>query len=415
MTESEVLDLLKKQGIIREDGEDLRITDLSDITFIHQDTGKKYKFFINESGDLINQEIPNDEDLLSNRVIASGVDLDSWSARGFIGRLRLAEYNKANPSNRLSETQNIGLYSDRIKIGAFYAPLDTDIVHGCTRAFVELENTSDSDFCLYGCYLHYTRPTDDKQTVYHLPLTGTIKAGGTYVIAGAYYGSKKDENAYIKVDSYDQEWYEDGKLIDFTINTSSSLGNGFALTYGNEELTSTTYLWKANDSSVTIFNDAKTYPNLYDPSFIDAIYFFTGVIDSSKTGYWAKLVLGIKSNTMYKNTFELDNWDKLNGAVLTNFLKTIRCDNANLKTICVFIIRINICDSCTILCRWIAVHEYKLTNQWLKFCFCFLASQISSCSKCFTVLVRNKDCIYICNHIKINFFYSPYNINARPN
>lgn len=306
MTESEVLDLLKRQGIIREDGEDLRITDLSDITFIHQDTGKKYKFFINESGDLINQEIPNDEDLLSNRVIASGVDLDSWSARGFIGRLRLAEYNKANPSNRLSETQNIGLYSDRIKIGAFYAPLDTDIVHGCTRAFIELENTSDSDFCLQGCYLHYTRPTDDKQAVYHLPLTGTIKAGSTYVIAGAYYGNKKDENAYIKVDSYDQEWYEDGKLIDFTIDTSSSLGNGFALTYGNPELTPTTYLWKSNDSSVTIFNDTKTYPNLYDPSFIDAIYFFTGVIDSSKTGYWAKLVLSITSNTMYKNTFELD-------------------------------------------------------------------------------------------------------------
>jgi hypothetical protein len=306
MTESEVLDLLKKQGIIREDGENLRITDLSDITFIHQDTGKKYKFFINESGDLINQEIPNDEDLLSNRVIASGVDLDSWSARGFIGRLRLAEYNKANPSNRLSETQNIGLYSDRIKIGAFYAPLDTDIVHGCTRAFVELENTSDSDFCLQGCYLHYTRPIEEKQTVYHLPLTGTIKAGGTYVIAGAYYGNKKDENAYIKVDSYDQEWYEDGKLIDFTIDTSSSLGNGFALTYGNPDLTPTTYLWKANDSSVTIFNDTKTYPNLYDPSFIDAIYFFKGVIDSSKTGYWAKLVLDITSNTMYKNTFELD-------------------------------------------------------------------------------------------------------------
>ena len=206
----------------------------------------------------------------------------------------------------MSETQNIGLCSDRVKIGAFYAPLDTDVVHGCTRAFVELENTSDSDFCLQGCYLHYTRPTDDKQTVYHLPLTGTIKAGGTYVVAGAYYGSKKDENAYIQVDSYDQEWYENGKLIDFTIDTKSDLGNGFALTYGNEELTATTYLWKANDSSVTTFNDSKTYPNLYDPSFIDAIYFYKGVIDSSKTGYWAKLVLSITSNTMYKNTFELD-------------------------------------------------------------------------------------------------------------
>ena len=35
MTESEILDLLKKNGIICEDGKDLRISNLSDITFIH--------------------------------------------------------------------------------------------------------------------------------------------------------------------------------------------------------------------------------------------------------------------------------------------------------------------------------------------------------------------------------------------
>lgn len=103
MTESEILDLLKKNGIICEDGKDLRISDLSDITFIHQDTGKKYKFFINESGELINQLVPNNDDLLSNRIKNSGVELDTWSARGFIGRLRLAEYNKANPSNKMSK------------------------------------------------------------------------------------------------------------------------------------------------------------------------------------------------------------------------------------------------------------------------------------------------------------------------
>lgn len=307
MTQTEILELLKERGIICEDGEDLQITNLSDITFIHQDTGKKYKFFINESGELINQEIPNDEDLLSNRVLNSDVDLDGWSARGFIGRLRFAEYNKANPSMKLSETSNIGLYSDRLKIGAFYAPLDTDIVHGCTRAFVELENTADCDFCLQGCYLHYTRPTDGIQTVYHLPLTGTIKAGSTYVIAGAYYGDSKDENAYIQVDSYDQEWYENGELIDFTINTSSTLGNGFALTYGNANLTDTTYLWKANDGSNSTFaTDTSTYPRLYDPSFIDAVYFYTMIKDSSTNGYWSYLNLAITSNTMYKNNFELD-------------------------------------------------------------------------------------------------------------
>lgn len=305
MTETEVLDLLKKQGIIKEDGGDLSITGLSDITFIHQDTGKKYKFFTNASGDLVSQEVPDDDSLLSNRIKNSEVNLTN-SGRGFIGQLRLAEQNKAFPTSKLGPTQNAGIYSDRLKIGAFYAPFSTDEVHGCTRAFIELENTSDSDFCLDGCYLHYTRPVNGVQTVYHLPLNGTIKAGSTYVIAGKRYAYDTDENSYIKVDSYDQEWYVNNQLIDFSIDTTSSCGNGFALTYGNANLDAESYLYKANDGSVADFTNTSKYPNLYDPSFIDAVYFYKGVLDASKLGYWARLVLAIKSNTMYKNTFELD-------------------------------------------------------------------------------------------------------------
>lgn len=305
MTESEILDLLKKQGIVKEDGGNLSITDLSDITFIHEDTGKRYKYTINESGELVSQPVPNDSELLENRIKNSEVKFTN-SARGFVGQLRLAEQNKENPTSKLGPTQNAGLYSDRIKIGAFYAPLSTDKVFGCTRAFIELENTSDSDFCLQGCYLHYTRPTNGKQTVYHLPLTGTLRAGSTYVIAGKRYAYDYDENSYIKVDSFDQEWYVDGELIDFTIDVESSLGNGFAITYGNAQLGAEDYLYKANDGSVSDFTNTTTYPNLYDPSFIDALYFYKGVLDASKLGYWSKLVLNIKSNTMYKNTFELD-------------------------------------------------------------------------------------------------------------
>lgn len=305
MTESEILDLLKQQGIVKEDGGNLSITDLSDITFIHEETGKKYKYTINEDGSLVSQLIPDDSELLQNRIKNSEVKLSN-SARGFIGQLRIAEQNKQNPTAKLGVTQNAGLYSDRIKIGAFYAPLSTDKVFGCTRAFIELENTSDSDFCLQGCYLHYTRPTNGKQTVYHLPLTGTIYAGSTYVIAGKQYAYDSDENSYIKVDSFDQEWYDNGQLIDFTIDTESSLGNGFALTYGNSNLGAEDYLYKSNDGSISDFSNTTTYPNLYDPSFIDAVYFYKGVLDASKLGYWSRLVLNIKSNTMYKNTFELD-------------------------------------------------------------------------------------------------------------
>ena len=35
MTETEVINLLKEMGIVKEDGQNLQITDLSDITFIH--------------------------------------------------------------------------------------------------------------------------------------------------------------------------------------------------------------------------------------------------------------------------------------------------------------------------------------------------------------------------------------------
>ena len=67
-----------------------------------------------------------------------------------------------------------------------------------------MENTADCDFSLEGCYLHYTRPnSQNNQVVYHLPLTGTIKAGGTYLVVGRKYAENTDSNVYIKVDSFD--------------------------------------------------------------------------------------------------------------------------------------------------------------------------------------------------------------------
>jgi len=73
--------------------------------------------------------------------------------------VRFAEFNK-NSDIKIEIKSDARLYSDRVKIGAFYAPYDTDTVYGCNRAFVELENTADCDFNLEGCYLHYTCPND---------------------------------------------------------------------------------------------------------------------------------------------------------------------------------------------------------------------------------------------------------------
>lgn len=306
MTQTEVINLLKEMGIVREEGQDLKISDIADLTFIHQDTGNRYKFTVNGEGNLVSQRVPDNSELLSTRIEDSQVQLKN-NVRGFVGQLRMAENNISGNIN-LSITQDAGIYSDRIKIGAFYAPYSTDTIFGCSRAFVELENTADCDFSLEGCYLHYTRP-DEKgnQVVYHLPLTGTLKAGSTYLIVGKQYAKNTDQNVYIKIDSYDQEWYVDGKLIDFSIN--QDLGYGFALTYGNENLEYNQYLQKASDSaslSELGITSGSKFPKIFDPSFIDAIYYKNMVKDASNNGYWAGTAVAITSNTMYKNMFELD-------------------------------------------------------------------------------------------------------------
>lgn len=314
MTESEIIDLLTSMGIIQSDENGyLSLNNISDLTFVHEATGKKFKFQVNSTGSLVSQEIPDDSEKLSNRITSSGVGLGN-NVRGFIGQLRIAENNSTDGNVSISITQDARIYADRVKIGAFYAPFDTDVIYGCNRAFVELENTADCDFYLDGCYLHYTRPNSiGTQVVYHLPLTGTLKAGSTYVIVGKEYAEVDDSNVVVPVTSYDQEWFEDGELIDFTIdtslNSSLSIGYGFALTYGNETLQPTDYLWWESDSTSLSnlgITSSSNFPYIFDSSFIDAIYYYKGLSDASNNGYWADMVLSITSNTMYKNMFELD-------------------------------------------------------------------------------------------------------------
>ena len=214
MDEAGLIEKLKEMGIVRDDEKGLQINDISDLTFIHQDTGAKFKFTVDSSGELKSQQLASANELLSSRT--QGVELKD-NVRGFIGQLRLAENNITNIA--IDATIN----ADRVKIGAFYAPFKDDQIHGCNRAFVELENTSDSDFYLEGCYLHFTCPdSTNQQIVYHLPLTGCLRAGSTYLVVGKKYA--EDANVYIHVDTFDQEWFVNGELIDFAIDPTKCYG-----------------------------------------------------------------------------------------------------------------------------------------------------------------------------------------------
>ena len=327
MTKAEILQWLSENGIVITNGESIKMNNVADITFIHQETGKAFRFSADSEGNLVKKEIP--EVTLEDRMSAAEFEVSGnniTSFRGFVGNLGFKELSKLDPANPPKEKGDIRLYSDRIKIGALYAPYSSDQpAFGCSHAFIELENTSETDFPLDGCYLHYATGTSgaestdqDDITVYHLALDGKIPAGGTYLIRGKQYSSFDSADCFIKVKTFDKEWYVEDlegnlELIDLTQNKN----NTFLLTYGLPEVTYSTNLVVSNSENDANYGGKAPY--FYHPNYIDSVSVNNPVTSGGSTGkFWmgAKVVSfnancnitnGTKKyDAIYKNTFELD-------------------------------------------------------------------------------------------------------------
>ena len=325
MEKSEIIEWLAQNGIIvTEDGSNsVKLNDIADITFVHQETGKKFKFSVDNEGNLVSEEIP--ELTMADR--ARGFDekyplVDGGNnvtyTRGFVGLLGAMENNK-NPNEKADHK----LYSDRVKIGAVYAPYSpTQPTYGCSHAFIELENTSDKDFPLDGCFLHYVTGTSgaegqaDDLNVYTLALSGYIPAGGTYLIRGKKYADFEQANTFIKVETFDIEWYitnEGNKkeLIDLTQNKN----NTYLLTYGLENLSESATVVIKNGGGDPSYKTSD-FPYFFHPYYIDSISIGAPVTVNSVPAWVASNMkffsstLGItggeKRDVIYKNTFELD-------------------------------------------------------------------------------------------------------------
>ena len=324
MTNRELLTALKNMGIVYEHYKenddtkdyDLQLAALDSVTFVHQATGKKFDISVDAYGQLKSIEqnqIQTLEDKFGNQIDDI---MSKQCTRGFV-----ANVNTINTSSSPHGDKDLKLNADRIKIGAIYAPLDSETTFGCSHAYVELENTSDKDFPLNNCYLHYCKWNGTSYETYHLALDGYIPKGSTYLIRGKKYITvDNDANVFIKVDTYDKEWWiektinENGQektvkeLIDFTMidqRESPSNSWSFALTYKNENLLYTDSLWAnansdnlpSGDTAIDKYTDQK----VYKPGFIDAI----SINNTSDCG-WAGGAFTQTKNCIYKNTFELD-------------------------------------------------------------------------------------------------------------
>lgn len=320
MTTDELIGSLKNMGIIVNKTTDsagnedynLELADLTGITFIHEDTNTSFDISIDSEGNL--RSTPIDTNYLKDRIAKVSLTSDSRidSQRGFIANLRIAESGAVKP-------KDAGLRSDRLKIGAIYAPIVNRTLYGCSHAYVELENTSDQDINLSGCTLYVlykeTESNGGEEKLLCLSLTGVVKAGGTYLIRGKKYASFEDVNTVIKVKSFDQEWYDNGTLVDF-----QKPWLAFALLYdpepNNEKL-------KKDSSFVASSADKSVNWNFIDVAYVRA--------SSTDVKWWSFTVTDSKTTRDYilKNTFELDPAKQAFQALVSTDSSRIRGANKN--------------------------------------------------------------------------------------
>jgi hypothetical protein len=387
MTPKELIETLAQMGIIVNaefdpngsgditNFKDIKLNDISAFTLVNSDTEKKYTFTVDPHGKLIGRDesmntieidlakvFTGEDKVKSMNDFLDNVDGDTNKVYGWVrGFLPLYLKSLQNVKEMPNGTGDYGLLSDRLRISSFYAPLKTDVVHGCSHSFIELENTSNVDIPLDGIYLHFYKPKVDDvndSIVYHLALDGVIKSGSTYLVRGAQHAELDDESTFIKVNSYDKEWYhkkrdENGKVIgcelvsfEQDVVTTSSDGKSegednkvrgaykFCLTYGLPNLSENEELIIKNDKTIYITNNGEIvdntstatktehkssdFPNIIkNRRYIDGCGFssFAGFAQPALydvgyegvcSGKWFCGGVTIKANTMFRHMFALD-------------------------------------------------------------------------------------------------------------
>lgn len=369
MTDKQIVDALKKMGIIvnaecdATTGEILSLSNISlapisDITFVNNETDKRFTFTVDTEGNLVGKDNSAETiDEFITRIGSSAGDYDTTenyiAVRGFICDYLTRRSGKYNLTDGVNKTGDTGKNSDRLRISSFYAPITTDETHGCTHSFIELENSSDKDIPLTGIYLHFFNPSENDYTggVHHLELDGVIKAGSTYLIRGAKHAEFDDESAFIKVKTFDKEWYENGQPLSFeqeAVKTADGINMDsdspikkayrFCLTYGLANLAADTKLVERSNANRGDYDKA-TYPNMIlNPRFIDSCSFSTIDEVSKQTGNdnpWYingnanGLGITIKPNSMFRLTFALDPAKQAFNGFNTKDSSRVRYNSAN--------------------------------------------------------------------------------------
>lgn len=125
------------------------------------------------------------------------------------------------PSDLVGSTDSPKIYIHSVYTGGESGSYDYNPV---SHNFVELCNLGRTDLNLKGLYLHYTERGSNNWV--SLPLIGTLKSQGTFLIRGSQCSVRDVNTTYIKVDNYDMEWLKASTYNNLTLEVAADSGAG---------------------------------------------------------------------------------------------------------------------------------------------------------------------------------------------
>ena len=227
MTSEEILNILKDAGYITTNDklDSAVLNDIEKLTFIHSESNSKFNMKVNSDGKLIiDKDIPITPDTWSATVDGQL----NYKKRGAVGHYNLGnnDYEKtvADGATAIYGVSNDPkAKGDRVRFGSWYTPVKNQNDFGCSHDFIELANSGSDDYPLENARLFIIKGDIESEkegnetsvylvnaSIHKFTLTGTIKAGSTYLIRGMKH---QVNSPIINVNSYDYELRDTDKNL----------------------------------------------------------------------------------------------------------------------------------------------------------------------------------------------------------
>ena len=280
-----------------------RLNDISSVTFKHEGSGKTFNISIQTDGTLKSQEIKG------SLTPETTPNPQAIGARGAVARYTLGEGKYTNTSITVSTTtkDSTSVKGDRVRISKWYVPIQEQTTYNCSHDFIELANSGTVDYPLDNAYLHlcvvkkgddgnWTTGNDIKYEDKVYKLSGYIPAQGTYLIRAKQRLDVNSDVAYIKVDSYDIElWNNSNELQDLCNVQAMIILNGVSASQSFYKNTQEGQTLSIYDSKSGIRNDVVDVAVLNESIKNDPFKSLSGATYKNS-----------RSNTLQKDLYFLD-------------------------------------------------------------------------------------------------------------